>query len=168
MRGATYGIMPSYYEPFGMANEFYLSGSVCIGRASGDNTQQIVPNRQAPSFSSSVQQRADLWHHSTSLPTGFLFREQDDIPDASDDWHSINEADYELGTGISNRLRTRSKLLTVQAMASELTFSIEDATQLFTSHQGSYYDMLINGVEYITSNFTWKAAAKSYLEYIQQ
>jgi glycogen synthase len=168
MRGATFGIMPSYYEPFGMANEFYLNGSVCIGRATGGITQQIVPNRQVPSFSSSVQQRADMWHHSTSIPTGFLFREQDDIPDALDDWHSINEADYELGPGNSNRLHTRSKLSTVQAMASELAFSIEDATQLFTSHQSSYYDMLINGIKYITSNFTWKAAAKSYLKHIQQ
>ncbi|MFM8223525.1 MAG: glycogen/starch synthase [Planctomycetaceae bacterium] len=43
LRGATCGLMPSLYEPFGMANEFYLNGTLGIGRATGGILQQIVP-----------------------------------------------------------------------------------------------------------------------------
>jgi glycogen synthase len=168
MRGATYGVMPSYYEPFGMANEYYLSGAVCIGRATGGITQQIVPIRQVPSFTSSAQKRADVWHQPTSPPTGFLFRELDDNPNALDDWHSINAANYTVGPGTSNRLQSRRKLSTVQSMANELALSIEDAHQLYTEQQNQYYDMLINGIEYITSNFSWEKAADSYMEYIKK
>jgi glycogen synthase len=168
MRGATFGLMPSYYEPFGMANEYYLNGAVCIGRATGGITQQIVPLRHVPSFSSSVKQRADIWHESTSRPTGFLFRENDADPNALDDWLSINTANYKLGSGTSNRLHTRSKLSTVQSMANELALSIDDANILFTNQQNLYYDMVVNGIEYITLNFSWEIAARSYLEVIKQ
>lgn len=167
MRGATYGIMPSYYEPFGMANEYYLTGVVCIGRATGGITQQIVPYRQASSFKPSVKRRADLWHKSNRSATGFLFRELDDIPSSLEDWHAINEADYDIGIGISNRLHTRSKLPTVQSMASELASTIEDANQLFFTNQQQYYDMLVNGIDFISSNFSWKKTAKSYLDHIK-
>ena len=43
LRGASFGLMPSLYEPFGMANEFYLNGTLGIGRATGGIIQQIVP-----------------------------------------------------------------------------------------------------------------------------
>jgi len=43
LRGATCGLMPSLYEPFGMANEFYLNGTLGMGRATGGVLQQIVP-----------------------------------------------------------------------------------------------------------------------------
>ncbi len=167
MRGATYGIMPSYYEPFGMANEYYLSGVVCIGRATGGICQQIVPNRQASSFGASAQQRADLWHKAFSPPTGFLFREADNISTSRVDWHSINDAKYDLGAGKSNRLQSRKQLQTVQSMANELAATIEDASNLYSSHKGAYFEMLVKGVEYISSNFSWERAAKSYLEHIK-
>ena len=98
MQGANYGIMPSYYEPFGMANEYYLKGVGCIGRATGGITQQIVPNRLVPSYTSSVRRRELKWHDSTSPPSGFLFRETDNIPNAVEDWIRINEADYKIGS----------------------------------------------------------------------
>jgi glycogen synthase len=166
MRGATYGLMPSYYEPFGMANEYYLSGVVCIGRATGGICQQIVPNRQAPSFDSAAKKRASLWHKVNSPATGFLYREAEHIPTTLEDWHSINNANYELGLGKSNRLNTRKKLPTVQSMADELAATIEDANQLYSTRQGEYFEMLVNGIDYITSNFSWDKAAKTYLEHI--
>jgi len=34
--GATFGVMPSIYEPFGSAVEYMANGTVNIGRATGD------------------------------------------------------------------------------------------------------------------------------------
>ena len=39
--GATFGIMPSLYEPFGAAVEYMASGTVNIGRATGGLLDQI-------------------------------------------------------------------------------------------------------------------------------
>src|SRR5262249_22447408 len=75
LRGAAYGVMPSLYEPFGMANEFYLNGTVGIGRATGGIIQQIVPLHSAASYGSQTQRRAERWHAPGAAPTGFLFRE---------------------------------------------------------------------------------------------
>lgn len=166
LRGATFGIMPSYYEPFGMANEYYLNGVGCIGRATGGITQQIIPQRQVTSFSPSVKRRTDRWHLQTSSPTGLLFREQDDIPNALEDWRKINAADYEISSNKSNRLQQRRKLRTIQNMANELKSCLEDATQLYLSKQDLYYEMLINGISYITENFSWEHTARVYHKYI--
>lgn len=167
MRGATYGLMPSYYEPFGMANEYYLSGVACIGRATGGICQQIAPNRKVSSFGSSAQQRADRWHAASSPPTGFLFREADNIPTSLADWLSINEADYKPGAGTANRLHSRKLLPTVQSMSDELAATIEDAIFLYSSHRKTYYEMLVKGINFISSNFSWEKAALSYLEHIK-
>jgi hypothetical protein len=40
--GATAGVMPSLYEPFGMANEFYLNGTLAIGRAGAINAALLA------------------------------------------------------------------------------------------------------------------------------
>lgn len=167
MRGASYGIMPSYYEPFGMANEYYLNGLACIGRATGGICQQIVPNREVSSFSISAKHRADLWHTPNSPATGFLFREMDNIPKSRDDWYAINRADYDLGTGKSNRLHSRKKLPTVQSMSDQLAAAIEDADNLYLNHKQSYYKMLVRGIDFISSSFSWEKAAKSYLKHIK-
>jgi glycogen synthase len=41
--GATFGIMPSIYEPFGAAIEYMAGGTVVIGRATGGLVDQIDP-----------------------------------------------------------------------------------------------------------------------------
>ncbi len=166
LRGATFGIMPSYYEPFGMANEYYLNGVGCIGRATGGITQQIVPHRQVSSFTPAVKQRADQRHLQTSPPTGLLFRERDDIPNALEDWRKINAADYKTSSEKSNRLQQRRKIITIQSMANELKACLQDATQIYLTRQDLYYEMLINGISYITLNFSWEHTARIYHELI--
>ena len=42
--GATFGVMPSIYEPFGAAVEYMASGTVNIGRATGGLVDQISRN----------------------------------------------------------------------------------------------------------------------------
>lgn len=168
MQGATYGLMPSYYEPFGMANEFYLKGAACIGRATGGILQQVVPYRPVSSFSASVEKRSARWHKHTSNPTGFLFREEDDIPSELDDWQSINSADYDSTGGSPNRLEQRQELALFQSMAKALTSCLVDAINLYVDQPETYYQFLSYGIEFISKGFTWKKAAQAYHRYINQ
>lgn len=166
MQGATYGMMPSYYEPFGMANEFFLNGVSCIGRATGGIIQQIVPFRRARSFNDAVSSRADRWHSLESLPTGFLFRETDGIPSALDDWMNINAADYVIDDRGLNRLEQRKGLTLFNAMSSEMSLCIKDAAHLYETNRDQYLEYIINGASYISTNFSWEKSADKYLEKI--
>jgi glycogen synthase len=168
MKGASYGLMPSFYEPFGMANEFYLNGVACIGRATGGLLQQIIPKQNIPSFTPSVKWRAERWHKSTTPPTGFLFRETDGITSVSEDWNAINSADYKQYPEKPNRLELRSGLSLFQSMKSELFSCLEDATNLFITQPDLYYDMIINGISHITTNFSWNHTARIYYEIFQE
>jgi glycogen synthase len=167
MKGASYGLMPSYYEPFGMANEFYLNGVVCIGRATGGLLQQIIPNRNLLSFTPSVKWRAERWNKSTTPPTGFLFHEKDEISSGLDDWIAINSADYKIYPQKPDRLQQRSELVLFQSMRSELLSCLEDATNLYLSQPNLYYKLIINGISHITTNFSWKRSARIINESIQ-
>lgn len=59
MSGATFAVMPSFYEPFGAATEAYLAGTPVIARATGGLTDQVTD-----------------FNESKSRATGFLFREK--------------------------------------------------------------------------------------------
>lgn len=161
MQGATYGVIPSFYEPFGMVNEFYLKGSVGIGRATGGILQQIVPYRQVNCFNRSVSRRADRWYSEHTPPTGFLFREPDDLPGALDDWYIINEAKYN-PDGSPDRVEQRSSLPVFKAMTHELKLCLFEATDIYFNNRDLYHTLLINGVNYIRKNFSWNLTARAY------
>jgi glycogen synthase len=166
MQGSSYGIMPSYYEPFGMANEFYLSGVVCIGRATGGILQQVVPYREVGSFSPAVRRRSDYLHGSTNPPTGLLFREEDAIPTAHEDWLAFDQAGYELGAA-NDRLTQRRQLPLFRSMAVELADCIDDAVQIYARDPEIYYQLLVNGIAYIQQGFNWELTAMKYSRIIQ-
>ncbi len=161
IQGATYGVIPSFYEPFGMVNEYYLKGTVGIGRATGGILQQIVPYRQVKSFTRSVRQRANRWYSEHTPSTGFLFREPDDLSTALDDWISINEAKYNLH-GRPDRVEQRSSLPVFNAMASALKLCLFEAVDIYLNNRQLYYTFLLNGVRHITKNFSWKMTASIY------
>jgi glycogen synthase len=167
LRGATFAIMPSLYEPFGMANEFYLQGAVGIGRATGGILQQIVPLRSAASFSWAVQARAGRWYDASARPTGFLYRERDDLPSAISDWEAINSAGYNLQGRRPDRVEQRERLSLFQAMANELRLGIADAARLYRDQPDRYYRMLTDGIDYIRDNFSWERAAHAYARYLR-
>ena len=165
LQGAAFGVMPSLYEPFGMANEFYFNGAVGIGRATGGIIQQIVPLRSASSFSKAAQVRADRWHALSAQPTGLLYREPDGIPGAREDWESLNAANYEIG-GKPDRAEERQNLPLVRAMVAELTLALRDATKIYRDDRELYFGMLVGGIRYLQSNFSWERAAHSYARHI--
>lgn len=167
LQGSTFGMMPSYYEPFGMANEFFLNGSSCLGRATGGIIQQIVPYRDAKSFTNAVSIRSDRWHSNQASPSGFLFREEDGIENALDDWKAINAADYIINKPGKNRLKKRGGLTLIRKMSREMNSCINDAVNLYTSDRVKYFKFIISGISYISNNFSWESAAQKYIDKVK-
>jgi glycosyltransferase involved in cell wall biosynthesis len=163
LQGAAYGLMPSLYEPFGMANEFYLAGGcVGIGRATGGNLEQIVPLRATSAFSRAVQARADRYHGLSAHPTGILFREKDDIASARTDWQGINNALYDRTGGSPSRVEQRRSFAVFQEIVRELRVAIEDGLRIYRREPELYYRMLAEGVAHIQRTFSWQRAGQEY------
>jgi glycogen synthase len=167
LQGAAFGVMPSLYEPFGMANEFYLNGTVGIGRATGGLLQQIVPLKSVSSFSKSVQIRTARMNLFSAPATGLLYREKDYeenyINSIVEDWQKVNEAKYDKSKNGNNRVNERAKLYLFKEMAKELKLCITDAVFIYHENQELYYQMLINGINHINCSFSWGKTAQEYI-----
>lgn len=163
LQGATYGLMPSLYEPFGMANEFYLAGGcVGIGRATGGNLEQVVPLRGTSAYSRAVHSRANRYHPLSAHATGILFREKDDIPTAWRDWGGINDAQYDTTGRPPSRVEERQRYSVFQEMARELRIAIDDGIRLHRQAPELYYRMLAEGIAHIQRTFSWQRAGQEY------
>ena len=163
LRGATFGVMPSLYEPFGMANEFYLNGTVGIGRATGGIIQQIVPLRAAGCFGGSTQSRAIYWHAPSVQPTGLLFHEADDLPSETLDWSGINAGKYATGDLHPDRVEERNRYPLFQSLVRELRVALEDAAVIARERPHLYFRMLAAGISHIQQSFSWDRAANEYV-----
>ncbi len=172
LQGAAFGVMPSFYEPFGMANEFYLNGAVGIGRATGGLLQQIVPLRSIPSFTPSVERRADRWHPMSAAATGLLYREPDDITDIVGDWRAFNAAGY-LSRPDGDRVAERRAYGLFMEMARSLERALTDAIEIYrrpvdASGAQPYFTMLVKGIAHIQRNFAWERSAAEYNSYLRR
>lgn len=165
LQGATYGLMPSLYEPFGAANEFYLNGTVGIGRATGGIVEQIVPLRSCESFSLAVARRSNHWHDSSKTPTGILFREVDNLPTAATDWKGLNQADYRFDDPARDRIRYRCQFPLYEAMTKALQLALDEGAELYRADKGRYYGLLTAGIQHIRKHFSWEASAREYAHY---
>jgi glycogen synthase len=163
LRAAAYALMPSLYEPFGMANEFYLAGGcVGVGRATGGNLEQIVPLHASSAYSRAVRVRAERYHPLASQPTGILFRERDEIVSAWRDWGGINDAQYDKAGGAPSRVEQRRNYAVFLEMANEMRIAIEDGIRIYRNDSELYYRMLISGIGHIQRTFSWQRAGQEY------
>jgi glycogen synthase len=162
LQGASYGIMPSLYEPFGMANEFYLMGTVGVGRATGGILQQVVPLWADASFSYAAQKRALRWHPESAHATGILFRERDGIESERADWQGINAAQYNNRGPSQNRVEQRRQFVLFDSMAYELSLAIAGGVRIYEERRSLYYRMLVQGIDFIRNTFSWERAAQEY------
>lgn len=167
LQGAAFGVMPSLYEPFGMANEFYLNGAMGIGRATGGLVEQIVPLRSAPSFTAAAARRADRWHALDASATGILYREPDDLPSVAEDWRGLNGVGYVVG-GHPNRVEERSRYRLFNEMVKGLERALGDGLELYGRTQGheDYYLSLVKGVAFVQRTLSWDASAREYCRYL--
>ena len=157
MRGADWAVMPSLYGPFESANEFYMFGVPAVGRATGGMLQQVIPLRAAGCFGRAVQVRADRWHSMSATPTGLLYRERDEIPDALADWQAIN------ATGGPDRVAARSALPVFRAMARELSVALGDAVRLSREQPDGHCRMIVEGIQYLQRTLSWERNAQEYV-----
>jgi glycogen synthase len=172
LQGAAFGVMPSFYEPFGMANEFYLNGAVGIGRATGGLLQQIVPLRSVPSFTPSVERRADRWHSRSAAATGLLYREPDDLADIVGGWRAFNAAAY-LARPDRGRLAERRNYGLFMEMTRSLERALTDAVEIYrrsvdAGGAQTYFTMLVEGIAHIRRNFAWERTAAEYTRYLSR
>jgi glycogen synthase len=170
LQGSAFGVMPSFYEPFGMANEFYLNGAVAIGRATGGLIQQIVPLRSAPSFTPSVERRCGRWHSASAAATGLLYREPDDLPGLAADWRALNAAGYLSGSR-RDRVVERRPLRLFSEMAHALERALEDALAVYRhpsepNGSSAYFALLTAGIAHIRERFSWERAAAEYARHL--
>jgi glycosyltransferase involved in cell wall biosynthesis len=161
LHGASYALMPSLYEPFGMANEFYMNGLVAIARATGGIVQQVVPLHAAACFSPAVRHVAARWHSASSHPTGLLYRERADIPTVVEDWKAMNDAAGHIGQFGQHECENA----TFRSMCDELLLAIKDAVRIFTGSPELYFSMLLEGVSHIERTFSWERTAAEYARY---
>jgi glycogen synthase len=161
LHGASYALIPSLYEPFGMANEFYMNGLVAIARATGGIIQQVVPLRAAACFSPAVSQVAERWHSTSSHPTGLLYRERADLPSVVDDWKTMDEAWGHIGIPTQHG----GENAVFRSMCDELLLAMKDAVRIFTESPELYFGMLLEGVSHIERTFSWDRSAAEYARY---
>jgi glycogen synthase len=147
LKGASYLLMPSLYEPFGSANEGLLSGTPVVARGTGGLWIQVnsacpVP---VPGFYGNLGLQGDR-----QAPTGILFRE--DYPDraAGKEWRRLLELPPE----------KRMEVPLFAAIVRSANSALENAVDLY-GRPDVYARMIDNGLREVQA-FSWERAAKKY------
>jgi glycogen synthase len=150
LRGASYLVMPSLYEPFGAATEGLACGTPVMARATGGLWIQVEPVDpvHVPQFYGSLL--SHLSSRSKRPATGILFRER--YPE------SLSEENWIRIFGLPLSKRTTSPLY--ESIVEAAHKGMERAISLFHS-QTEYASMIINGHDSLKS-FDWKAAVAKY------
>lgn len=150
--GASYIIMPSFYEPFGAATEGFVNGTPIIARGTGGlwtQVQSIYPCR-VPSFFHSFLNEKELV--SLNHQSGILFREDYEGADIDKEWKLIFSA--------SPEQRLFSKLYC--SMIDTAHKALEYAVALYDKKE-EYAKLIVNGFRTL-SLFDWENTVKRYRE----
>ena len=157
IRGSSYLLMSSLYEPFGGATEGYAVGTPVVARATGGLVQQVVPHASR-CWGKMVYNR---FHALRALPTGFLFREPrlpwDQLVAG---WQALVACDYAPG---SDRVEARLGIPLFEAMVEAAALTLEDAAELYTYDPKGYAQMILRGFAMLKI-FSWDRAAREYLK----
>ncbi len=147
MRGASFMVMPSLYEPFGSATEAYCAGTPVIARATGGLWNQVVPLKPCP-IPAMYGEKYDFMH--AGPPTGLLFRETYESDEIAGQWRDILRTAPEQRDGIP----------LYRAMIDAAEEALVSAIQAFTRKQ-EYASMIVNGI-LLLDHFRWEYAAAKY------
>lgn len=167
MGACVFGLMPSIYEPFGMANEFYAVGLMGIARATGGLVQQIVPVRDAGLLSEAALWMVDRWHSKDEdKPTGILYREPESLW-TRERWAAFARADVGMrGQDIIHTRQWDNPLY--QGMIEGLKKAMDVGCRLYQDRPDEYVDMVVRGADDLEKNFSWKTSAQRYLEVMEK
>jgi hypothetical protein len=162
LEGAAFGLMPSLYEPFGMANEFYLSGCAGIGRATGGIVQQIVPLRTSRPGNRPALALADRHHRPGAPATGLLYREEVTPAAAREGWETINRGGY----GPGRRLAQRRGNTLFRSMVRGLVSCLEEGALLWSRDPAAVLRMTARGTGHVAATFSWERAGREYAAHL--
>jgi glycogen synthase len=157
-KAASYIIMPSYYEPFGAANEGYANGVPVIARATGGLIQQVCPSN-AGDLPARVAAIVKHYHGEATKPTGFLYREHPST-ETEMNWK------YLLSTNFKERRPIREPVDKLNpvfwSMVDELALVLGKAAAYYKNKDG-YCNLIVNGIS-LFNEFTWEKSARQYVE----
>lgn len=149
MRGASYLLMPSLYEPFGAASEGLLHGTPVVGRATGGLLSQVHPvdgkSLKLPSYYRGL---VNSFRHAG--PSGILFRENVSGRPARDEWRDLLKAP----------LHERPRYGVYRAMVDAATRALEKSIEIYRSPE-RYAELMHNGAS-LLSGLGWGTTVRMY------
>jgi glycogen synthase len=149
LKGSTFLLMPSMYEPFGSANEGLMNGTPVVARATGGLWLQV--NSLAPVNVPAFYRDLPLTGKN-GKPTGILYREE--YPDhlASREWRDL----LELPPAKRRGMPLYESL--VDAAHAALLQALEIGAQ-----PGAYGALIYNGIREV-NRFSWVKAAQKHMQ----
>ncbi len=158
-KAATYLLMPSYYEPFGAANEGFANGVPVIARATGGLIQQVRPVNAAR-LPSHILDRVKHYHGAKlDKPTGFLYREHPSTETANN-WRYLLGTDFKARRPIHEPVNKLNPIF--WSMVVELGTVLGEVVRYYKEDEAGYCQMVVNGIE-LFKDFSWDRAADKYL-----
>ncbi|MBN2036114.1 MAG: glycogen/starch synthase [Chitinispirillaceae bacterium] len=149
LRGSSYLLMPSLYEPFGSANEGLLSGTPAVARATGGLWVQV--NSATPVAVPTFYSRLKL-DGRREFPTGILFREKYPDEKAEKEWRRLLELP----------LARRLKVPLFLSLMRSAEAALKDACGIFARPE-EYARLIVNGLDEV-KKLSWERAAKKYMQ----
>jgi glycogen synthase len=148
IRGASYLVMPSLYEPFGAATEGYIQGTPVLARGTGGLWTQVNPWNKCtiPHFYGTLLDTVAL----SDKPTGILYHEDFPESEAEKLWRNL------LATPVAERINNPLYQSIVKTTEDE--FKV--AGELF-DQPDEYANVIVNGFEKLKS-FSWERAVLKY------
>jgi glycogen synthase len=148
LKGASYLIMPSFYEPFGSATEGFISGTPVVARATGGLWLQVEACNEVyiPPFYGSLFKPGEAPRRGT----GILFREQ--YPD------SMSETEWNNILNLPLRERITSSLY--KAIVESAYCALETAVDIFAD-PSRYGQLIAHGITSLSS-FPWARSVEKY------
>ena len=140
MKGATYGLWPSRYEPFGGVSEFYASGTPVIAHAVGGLVQQVIGYSQV-----------------RSEATGFLY-------DSRLTGASVAEQERQYREAHEASPDRRTNVAVYQRECQLLQETVAAAVDVFQKRPTEYATLLANLSE-MRAMLSWQKPVQDYLKW---
>ncbi len=147
LRGASFLIMPSFYEPFGSAGEGLINGTPVIARATGGLLSQLQPGKE---YSIPPQYNKIIPEYCSTKKNAILFREIYPDDDEKKQWRTMLR--FSLRQRIENPLYC--------AIVDSVYHALSEAINVF-HNPDTYGSMIYNGVR-SKGGFSWKETAEKY------
>ena len=150
LRGASFQLMPSFYEPFGSATEGFISGTPVVARGTGGLWAQVEACNKTPI----PEFYGNLFKHAAEAakPNGILYRERYSETHYEIDWNSI----------LKLPLSKRHTIALYRSIIDGAHEGLKNAVEIF-SDPARYGELIVNGFKSL-SCFRWSDSVEKYVK----